>query len=245
MHWLFHGRIEGINMAAPLRDRSLQSTGRPADGRPTVDRFAATAFADESTRRLNRLWEHFPNGLAPYSRAIFLTFAVIGGIVVNQHLLRGVYGFLQGLFPGGIIAAGIIGAVNLRRADRARPAALLLVTSLLLALIAASMGHLVVASVESQVSQSSDSPMFRMEVTAVLIALDVVYALIVDRSQRHIRRHWNMLSEKDRPSIADQGGFQGMIGWLLVVLIVNVVLSNVFYGVLAPQLTAVAFIGPP
>ena len=85
---------------------------------------------DEPWRNQDELLRQFPYGLAPFTRANLLAYTFLGSLEVFVQPLAGTYGLSNVLFPASIIAAGIAGAISLRRSNQANEVPRLLLITL-------------------------------------------------------------------------------------------------------------------
>jgi hypothetical protein len=197
--------------------------------------------AELAKRQLEEFRQQFPLGLAPYSRGNLMAFAFLVGFgdLFFWRFLSGLTGLDPVLFPGGIIAAGIAGSINLRRANQSSAIPKLLLNALVLALICAFIG--VVITDQSASFQPSLTAGYRLMLFIAYFALGVIYAGNIARRQHLIYRRWQ--DRAGRPTGRDQGGCLSTFGWLTVIIVVVLVLGNLFYSVLVPGVAAALY--PP
>lgn len=164
---------------------------------------------DESARKQRELREQFPLGLAPYTRGNLGRFG----------------------FWGGIVGAGIGGAINLRRANQPEAIPRLLLLTLVILLI----DWIVTIGIIDWIGLSLTNP-GQATIGAVLLIVSalvgVVYARWISTRQNTFLVRWFELSGK--PSWRDQGGCLAAIGWVIVAGIIGAFISNAVYTPLTP-----------
>jgi hypothetical protein len=165
-------------------------------------------------------------------------------VTLNGRLVIGLLGLAPVLFPGGIIAAGIAGAINLRRSNRSQEVPRLLIITFVLALLCAVAGY---TFIMRQVVQQApaDASVKAGAISLLYVALGIVYALIIARQQRSPRQQWLELSGEARITGQDQGGWRVAFGWLSAIVLVNAVLYAAFNSFLAPGLNSLSVLYPP
>ncbi|HVU13853.1 MAG TPA: hypothetical protein VHD90_21395 [Phototrophicaceae bacterium] len=179
---------------------------------PNLSNSTSLPNADDEFKRQQLLAE-FPKGIAPYSSSNLIGF---------------------GLF-GGILGAGIAGAVNYRRANQSRSIPGLLLISLVVLFAYEFISNFLL---DKFLLANNLSDQFHFVGNTVSLVVGIGFSLWIASRQRQIIQRWSELAGKTQ--LREQGGCLTALGWIVLSWIISVALilgTNTAIGQATLQVT--------
>ncbi|MEP7293290.1 MAG: hypothetical protein ABI835_16010 [Chloroflexota bacterium] len=163
--------------------------------------------ADEQARKLLLIQTEFPLGVAPYNRGRLISFG----------------------FWGGIVGAGIAGAVNLRRSNQARDIPALLLITLAVLLVDQIVLSMVIDRLVLSGAALDQNGILLPEIIVNTI-FGVCFAIWIGGRQGAISDRWLELA--GAPRLKDQGGCLTAVGWVVIGFVVAAAVSFAVYPII-------------